>query len=101
MNRNDMEPLSESLNDVFARMGLPDPVLISQIVDEWEELAGKPWVGRSRPLYVKGKTLVVEASAPSMIAFLRYGESSLLEALKQRFGEGEIVGVEVVAPGRG
>jgi len=96
-----MEPFSESLDEVFARLGLPDPVLISQISREWDELAGQPWAGRSKPLYVKSKTLIVEASAPSMIAFLRYGKATLLETLRERFGEGEIEAVEVVAPGRG
>lgn len=98
---DDLEPFSESLNDVFTRLGLPDPVVMSQILDEWEDLAGSPWVGRSRPLFVRGRTLVVEASAPSMVAFLRYGETSLLESLHERFGTGLIDAVEVVAPGRG
>ena len=68
---NDLEPFAESLNDVFARLGLPDPVLMSQVSDEWEALAGKPWVGRSKPMFVSGRTLVVEAAGPSMVAFLR------------------------------
>jgi len=97
---DDLEPFSESLNDVFARLGLPDPVLMSQVVSEWEILAGKPWVGRSTPLFVRGQTLVVEASGPSMVAYLRYGEASLLETLKERFGEGLINSIEVVPPGR-
>jgi Dna[CI] antecedent, DciA len=97
---DDLEPFSESLNDVFARLGLPDPVLMSQVSSEWETLAGKPWVGRSTPLFVRGQTLVVEASGPSMVAYLRYGESSLLETLKERFGEGLINSIEVVPPGR-
>ncbi len=97
---DDLEPFSESLNDVFARLGLPDPVLMSQVISEWEILAGKPWVGRSTPLFVRGQTLVVEASGPSMVAYLRYGESSLLETLKERFGEGLINSIEVVPPGR-
>jgi Dna[CI] antecedent, DciA len=97
---DDLEPFSESLNDVFARLGLPDPVLMSQVSSEWEILAGKPWVGRSTPLFVRGQTLVVEASGPSMVAYLRYGESSLLETLKERFGEGLINSIEVVPPGR-
>jgi hypothetical protein len=97
----DLEPFSESLDEVFARLGLPDPVLMSQIADEWEDLAGKPWVGRSKPLYVRGRTLVVEASSPSMIAFLKYGESSLLESLRKRFRPGEIESIEIVPPGRG
>lgn len=97
----DLEPFEETLDEVFSRLGLPDPVLMSQISSEWETLAGQPWVGRSKPLYVKGRTLVVEASTPSMIAFLKYGEASLLENLKNRFRPGEIEDIEVVPPGRG
>ena len=97
---NDLEPFSESLNDVFARLGLPDPVLMSQVNSEWEALAGNPWVGRSKPMFVRGRTLIVEASGPSMVAFLRYGEASLLERLRDRFGEGVIDSIEVVPPGR-
>jgi len=97
---NDLEPFSDSLKDVFARMGLPDPVLMSKVSDEWETLAGKPWVGRSKPMFVRGKTLVVEASGPSMVAFLRYGEVTLLKTLKERFGEGVIDSIEVLPPGR-
>ena len=86
MSRNeDLEPFSKSINDVFTRLGLPDPVVMSKLVEEWDELAGSPWVGRSRPLYVRGTTLIVEASAPSMVAFLRYGQSGLVEALEGRF----------------
>jgi hypothetical protein len=81
-------------------MGLPDPVLMSQLIDDWDELAGNPWVGRSRPVVIKGRTLVVEASAPSMVAFLRYGSTQLVEALTARFGEGVVDQVEVVPPSR-
>lgn len=97
---DDLEPFGDSLNDVFARLGLPDPVMMAKITSEWENLAGKPWVGRSKPLFVRGTTLVVEASAPSMVAFLRYGESTLVENLENRFGHGVIDSVEVLAPGR-
>ena len=96
----DLEPFSESLDEVFTRLGLPDPVLMSQLTAEWDELAGHPWTGRSRPLYVKGRTLVVEASSPSMIAFLKYGETKLLKSLRNRFRPGEIDAIEVVPPGR-
>ena len=100
-DRSDLEPFNETLDDVFKKLGLPDPVLMSKIVSDWEELAGSPWVGRSKPLYVRGRTLVVAAQSPSMVAFLRYGESSLVENLKNRYGTREIEGVEVVPPGRG
>ena len=99
--RDDLEPFNESIDDVFAKLGLPDPVLISQIAAEWDELAGSPWVGRSKPLYVRSGTLVVEASSPSMVAFLRYGENTLLTQLEDRFGKGVVSAVEVVPPGGG
>lgn len=96
----DLEEFGQSLNEVFRRLGLPDPVIMSKITAEWEALAGKPWAGRSRPLFVKGTTLVVEASTPSMVAFLRYGESTLVTALQERFGRGVVDSVEVLAPGK-
>lgn len=97
----DLEPLGDSIDQVFHKLGLPDPVLMSQINEEWETLAGSPWVGRSKPLYLRDEILIVEAAAPSMVAFLNYGASTLTETLKKRFGDKAISGVEVVPPGSG
>lgn len=96
----DLEPLSESLTDVFTRLGLPDPVLNSKLSEEWEALAGSPWSGRSRPLYIRAGTLYVEASSPSTVAFLRYAVTALLETMQTRFGPGVVEAVEVVPPPR-
>jgi len=41
---------------------------------------------------------VVEATAPSMVAFLRYGSAELVASLKEVIGEGVIEQVEVRAP---
>jgi len=81
-------------------MGLTDPAVMAALSTEWDELAGAPWAGRSRPLYVQGSTLVVEASSGSMVAFLRYGEVNLLATLSERFGEGAIKGIDIQPPGR-
>jgi len=96
----DLEHFSESVDEMFARLGLPDPVVMAGVSSEWDELAGAPWAGRSRPIYMKGTTLVVEAVSPSMIAFLRYGEAELLRTLAARFGEGVLASIEIKAPGR-
>ena len=95
----DLERFSDSVDDMFRKMGLPDPVVMAALNSEWEDLAGTPWAGRSRPLYIKGTTLVVEASSASIIAFLRYGESGLLQSLSERFGVGVVEGVEIRSPG--
>ncbi len=92
----DLEPIAETFDDVFARLGLPKPQLQAEIAAEWDELAGRPWVGRSRPLVLRGATLVVEVASPSMVSLVRYGESGLLKSLRERFGEGVITAIEVV-----
>jgi hypothetical protein len=96
----DLEHFSDSVDSMFARLGLPDPVVMAALSSEWDELAGSPWSGRSRPLYIRGTTLVVEAFSASMVAFLRYAESGLIDKLGGRFGTGKVDGVEIQPPGR-
>lgn len=95
----DLEHFSESLDEMFARLGLPDPVVMAGLSSEWDDLAGPPWSGRSKPLYMRGKTLVVEAGSASMVAFLRYGEADLVRKLSERFGEGVIDNIDIRPPG--
>lgn len=95
----DLEPFSRSVDDMFRRMGMSDPVVMASIGAEWDKLAGSPWSARSKPLYIKGTTLVVEAASASMVAFLRYGEANLVETLAKRFGAGVVDHIDVRVPG--
>ncbi len=94
----DLTSFQRSVDDMFRRLGLPDPVLMSQLIESWDELAGNPWNGRSKPVIVEGKTLIVEASLPSLVAFLRYGSADLIGRLGERFGAGVIDEIEVRPP---
>lgn len=96
----DLEHFSDSLDDMFRKLGLSDPVVMAALSSEWDDIAETPWAGRSKPLYIRGSTLVVEASSGSIIAFLRYGEGKLLETLRERFGEDTIKAVDIQPPGR-
>lgn len=96
----DLEPFSDSVDEMFKKLGLPDPLVMASVGSEWDELTGPPWAGRSKPLYIKGTTLVVEASSASMVAFLRYGETGLLEKLAERFGVGIIETIDIRPPAR-
>ena len=97
-DRNEMTSFSSAMNDMFRRLGLPDPLLVGRIKSEWPEFAPAQWKGRSAPLTIKGRTLVVEASSPSQIAFLRYGVEDLLRRLEERYGPGVIEAVDVRPP---
>lgn len=95
---SDLTSFGSSLDEVFRRLGLPDPMVMARVSSDWAEVAGSPWVGRSTPLYVQGKTLFVEASVPSMVAFLRYAVADLIKALAAHLGEGVIDQIEVRPP---
>jgi hypothetical protein len=98
MRDDDLSSFESSLLEVFRRLGLPDPVVMSQLTEKWDELAGSPWSGRSTPLFIQGTTLVVEASSPSMVAFLRYGSADLIRAITDRLGEGVVDRIDVRPP---
>jgi len=97
-DRNDMSSFEVTMMEMFRRLGLPDPLVVGRIKDEWDVLAGTPWLGRSKPVTIQGKTLVVEANSPSLVAFLRYSSDDLLRSLEKRFGPGVIVTIEVKGP---
>ena len=98
MSDGDLTSFQTSLEAMFRKLGLSDPIVMSRISGRWDELAGTPWSGRSKPLFIQGKTLVVEASAPSMVAFLRYASAELVAVLSRVIGEGVIERIEVRAP---
>lgn len=98
MSDGDLTSFQTSLEEMFRRMGMSDPMTLSRLAAGWDELAGSPWSGRSKPLFIQAKTLVVEAGAPSMVAFLRYGSADLVAALGRVLGEGVIEKIEVRGP---
>jgi hypothetical protein len=99
MSDGDLTSFQTSLEEMFRKLGLSDPMAMARLTGSWDDLAGTPWAGRSKPLFIHGKTLVVEAAAPSMVAFLRYGSASLVTTLAGVLGPGLIERIEVRGPG--
>jgi hypothetical protein len=98
MSDGDLTSFQTSLEEMFRRLGMSDPMTLARLTASWDDLAGAPWAGRSKPLFIQGKTLVVEAAAPSMVAFLRYGSTGLVATLAEVLGPGVIEGIEVRGP---
>lgn len=99
-DRGDMASFEATLGDMFRRMGLPEPGVSAKVFDDWDGVTGEPWAGRSKPLVIQGTTLVVEASTPSQVAFLKYAVADLLETLETLVGKGIIERIEVRPPPR-
>ena len=96
-----MIPFGDALGASLRRMGLAEPSMMLELVEEWETIAGEPWATQAVPLYVRGGVLVVESVDRAGGAFLRYGVSELESRLDARFGPGMITKVEIRPPGRG
>lgn len=95
-----MIPFEEALGQTLRRLGLAEPALMLDLESEWSGLVGEPWRSKARPLFVRSAVLVVEASDPGAVAFLRYGVGELQRRLADRFGEDAISRVEIRPPGR-
>lgn len=99
-SKKDLEPIGDSVTEMFAKLGLPDPETMARVSESWDEVAGGPWKGRSTPLYIKGTELVVEANSPSIVAFLRYDAGALLGRLETLVGKGKIESIDIRPPQR-
>jgi hypothetical protein len=95
------ESLEGIMRGVLAKMGLPSPSISVSLIENWSEVAGEPWAGQTRPLFIRDRELVVEAISPALVGMLRYGVGDLLRRLDQHLGEGIVESVRVVGPGRG
>ena len=94
------ESLESLLEGVLARLGLPAPSVSKSLDDRWDELAGPPWAGQSRPLFIREGELVVEAVSAALVGVFRYAVGDLMKRLDADLGEGVVESVRVVGPNR-
>lgn len=85
------------MRDLLSRLGLPDPGVFEVIRAEWEELAAEPWVGQSKPAYLRNGELVVTVANPSLVALFRYAAGDLMRRLDARLGDNVVESVRVIA----
>lgn len=97
---NEPRPLGDLVRSLLTRLGLANLETWQRIQEEWEELAGDPWAGRSKPRSLQDGVLVVESSTPAGVSILKYGVASLQSSLNRELGEGVIREVRVKPPPR-
>lgn len=92
------EPLEGVLEGLLQKLGLPAPSVSKSLGEGWDEMAGAPWSGQTRPLFIREGELVVEAVSPALVGLLRYAIGDLMRRLDERLGEGVVETVRVVGP---
>ena len=92
---SDLERVSGFLDSVLRRLGLPDPLDLGRLIDEWADLAGEPWGSRSRPAGLQDGVLLVEVADGSVATLLRYQQGVLVQRLEGRLGVGVVTSVRI------
>ncbi len=96
-----MADISGGVARMLRRLGMGDVRVLMDLQENWDEIAGRPWAGASRPMGIKGGELAVEAFDPGMVSMLRYATGGLVRAVEERIGEGQVDRVKVIPPPAG
>ncbi len=97
-DKGDMADLSGGIGRMLRNLGMGDIRMLLDLQAEWDEIAGRPWAGASRPMGVADGELLVEALDPGTISLLRYATGALVKAVEDRFGPGPVDRIKVVPP---
>jgi len=91
----DPSSLRSSLDRVVRRLGGPSADVASGVFGRWEELVGDAVAANSRPVALRGATLVIAVNDPAWATQLRFLESDLLARLQRELGPGAVDAIEV------
>lgn len=77
-------PLSQSIEQVAARLTKVDLLGFAAISEQWESIVGTPMAAHLRPLKLIGSTLMIAVDAPVWATQTRLSSSAILAALRER-----------------
>ncbi len=92
----ELEPVSRLMTQALQRLGVADLEVLVDLAEHWDEVAGAPWAGQSRPVVLRHGELVVEAAAGPGAGLLRYAVGDLLRRLDERFPTVDVETVRVM-----
>lgn len=95
--RVDHEPATPGAElDVLARrFGLPSARALGGVFRRWPEIVGVQAAAHSRPVRLRGTTLLVAVDHPAWATSLRHLQATLLGRLDEVCGAGAVTTVEV------
>ena len=89
------ERVGALLDGLLAKVTTPGGRVMMDLVGHWDQLAGRPWAGVSRPLGLHNGVLIVEVADGSTATVLRFQQAALMQVVNRRFGEGTVVDVKL------
>jgi predicted nucleic acid-binding Zn ribbon protein len=97
----DPTPLRDSLAEVGAELGLPDPGPLTTLTEHWPEIVGPAIAAHARVGAVRDGVLTVVVEAAAWATQLRYLENDVIRRAAETVGEGVVRGVRVRVEGPG
>jgi predicted nucleic acid-binding Zn ribbon protein len=94
-------PLRDSLAEVGAQLGLPEPGPLETLAERWSEIVGPTIAEHARVLTVRDGVLTVVVEAPAWATQLRYLEDDVVRRAAETVGAGVVRGVRVKVEGPG
>ena len=94
-------PLRDSLAEVGAELGLPEPGPLELLTEHWSEIVGSAIAAHARVGAVRDGTLTVVVEAAAWATQLRYLESDVVRRAAETVGEGIVRAVRVRVEGPG
>ena len=94
-------PLRDTLAEVGAELGLPEPGPLELLTKHWAEIVGPTIAAHARVGAVRDGTLTVVVEAAAWATQLRYLEDDVVRRAAETVGEGVVRGVRVKVEGPG
>lgn len=101
MTKRELEPVSNLLDAVLARVGAGRAPDLARLTNDWPQLAGHPWNDGTRPTRLSDGDLVVEVPDGTAASLLRYQIPALIDRLQGALGSGVVTSVTLRVARRG
>ena len=92
---SDPVSMNASLDRIVRHLGGPSADVTTRVFGRWSDLVGEAVAAHSRPVSMRGPTLVVAVSDPAWATQLRFLEHDLVERLRTELGPNAIDAIEV------
>lgn len=93
--QGDPSTLRASLDRIVRRLGGPSADVATGVFGRWDELVGDAVAANSRPVALRGTTLVLAVADPAWATQLRFLERDLVTRLQGELGAGTVLAIEV------
>lgn len=99
--QRDPEAIDDLIGSIVQKAGVCADLNASKLVASWDDIVPERWLGRSKPIGVRGQTLLVEVPKGADASLLRYDTAGLLRRIASRFGPNLVRAVRFRVQGDG